>query len=207
MGLIATNKGGNFTLAPEGTHVAVCVSVIDLGLQRSEAFNNEQEKVHIAWEIAGEKTDDGKPLLVSKRYTSSTNEKAALRKDLESWRGKAFSKAEIESFDIRTILGVPCLLNIVHKTNGDKTYANVKGVMALPKGTAKPKADTKPVSFDLNNWDQIVYESLPDFLKKAIDGRIKSPVPAAANADDAGGSITDKDIPFSPWPWDGGGCP
>ena len=41
---------------------------------------------------------DGKPFLVRRRYTASLHEKSALRKDLESWRGRAFTNVELDGF-------------------------------------------------------------------------------------------------------------
>jgi hypothetical protein len=136
--IIATaGDSKSFTPAPEGTHQAICVDVIDHGL-KPNAFKPGamQHKVAIAWQI-DERRDDGKRFLVYKRYTLSLNEKATLRKDLESWRGKAFTRDEENGFDVETIIGVNCLVNVQHNQSGDKTYANVSAVLALPKGMPK----------------------------------------------------------------------
>lgn len=79
-----------FELAPAGTHIAVCYRVIDLGTQET-TFKGEvkhQHKILISWEIPDEKMKDGRPFTIGKRYTWSMSEKANLRNDLESWRGK-----------------------------------------------------------------------------------------------------------------------
>ena len=64
----------------------------------------------IQWE-----TKDG---LIAKEYTVSLNEKANLRKDLESWRGKEIQPTELEGFDMTNLLGVQCTLQIMHNDNG-----------------------------------------------------------------------------------------
>ena len=101
MPIIAT--GGDtktFTPAPEGTHQAVCVDILDKGMLPNKFREGAlQRKIDIAWEIT-ETRDDGKRFVVYKRYTLSLNEKANLRHDLESWRGKAFSFDELAGFEI-----------------------------------------------------------------------------------------------------------
>lgn len=137
MPIIAKANGTNFTPAPEGTHSGVCVDVIDLGMLEV-SYNNKtksQHKIKIVWQIDEDRQDDGKPFQVSKRYTLSLHEKAGLRKDLESWRGRAFTDAELDGFDVENVLDVPCMLNIIHAPGREGgVFANVAGVMKLPKG-------------------------------------------------------------------------
>lgn len=140
MPIIATaGESKNYTPAPEGTHQGVAVDVIDLG-RMPDAFNpgKTKHKVNIVWQI-NETRDDGKRHQLYKRYTLSLNEKATLRHDLESWRGRAFTPAEEAGFDVETIIGANCLLNVQHKksADGQRTYANVIAVMPLLKGMPK----------------------------------------------------------------------
>ena len=140
MAIIATAGGGNgndFEPAPAGTYRAVCVDVIDKGIVEVtyQGKTRRQHKVSVAWQI-DEKRDDGKPYLVFKRYTLSLNEKATLRKDLESWRGKPFTRDEEMGFDVEAVIGANCLLNIAHRPVADKVYANVQSVNPLMKGMA-----------------------------------------------------------------------
>lgn len=123
-----------FAPAPEGVHQAVCVDVIDKGILDVtwQGVTKKQHKIDVAWQI-NEARDDGKPFLVFKRYTLSLGEKANLRKDLESWRGKKFTTEEELGFDVEKLIGANCQINIQH-SNG---YANVVAVMPLAKGMAK----------------------------------------------------------------------
>jgi hypothetical protein len=140
MPIIATvgSDSQTFTPAPAGVHQAVCVDIVDLGIVEVtwQGKTKQQHKINIAWQI-DEPRDDVKPYLVFKRYTLSLSEKATLRKDLESWRGKKFTRDEEMGFDVETVLGANCLLNIQHNTVGDKTYANVVSIMPLVKGMPK----------------------------------------------------------------------
>lgn len=139
MPIIATaGDSKSFTPAPAGVHQAVCVDVIDKGLLEVTygGKTKQQHKVSLAWQI-DELRDDGKRFLVYKRYTLSLNEKATLRKDLESWRGRAFNRDEEMGFDVESVIGANCLLNVQHNVKPDATYANVVAVMPLAKGMQK----------------------------------------------------------------------
>ena len=138
MAIIAKSSGGNFNPAPAGAWSSVCCDVVDLGILKVSygGKEKEQHKVRLSWQIE-EEMQDGKPFLVSKRYTLSLHEKAALRKDLESWRGRAFTDEELKGFDLEVLIGVPCMLSVVQvksPTTGD-TYANIAAIMKLPKST------------------------------------------------------------------------
>jgi hypothetical protein len=142
MGIIAkaTGDGQSFDPAPAGVHQAVCVDVIDKGLQDVPGFNGGPAKkkhmISIAWQI-NERRQDGKRFVIYRRYALSLNEKASLRKDLESWRGRPFTHDEEMGFDLDNLLGVNCLLNVQHTARDGRTYANVSSVMPLMRGMAK----------------------------------------------------------------------
>jgi glutamate mutase epsilon subunit len=98
-------------------------------------------------------------------------EKANLRKILTSWRGKAFTEEEARAFDITKLLGATCMLNIVHKPgtkDPTKVYEEIASVSTLPKGLTCPPAVNKILRLEYDKWDQGVYDSLPDFIKKKI---------------------------------------
>ena len=156
-----------------GTYPAVCSAIIDIGEQYSEKFDKATHKVILQWEIPSEtiETEEGQKTRVqSETFTLSLNEKAALRKVLESWRGKQFTDEELKRFDLRNILGVGCLITIIHKDspNGN-TYANVSSVSKLPKGFPAPAGTIIPWSFDLDDPDAIEkLAELPEWLQKRI---------------------------------------
>lgn len=142
MALVAKETGGNFVPAPAGVHQAVCVDCIDLGLVPSGFYKNEDgtpktsHKCYLVWEL-DEEMPDGKRYTARRRYTVSLNEKATLRKDLESWRGRAFTPEELKGFDVEAVIGANCNVNVIHEVRDGKTYANVTAVMALHKTQKK----------------------------------------------------------------------
>lgn len=167
--IASAGESKSFTPAPQGVHQAVCVDCIDKGwLEVTYAGKTKkQHKVTVAWQI-DEKRDDGKRFVVFKRYTLSLNEKATLRKDLESWRGKPFTDLELDGFDVENVIGVNALINVQHKAVADRTYANVVAVMPLHKGMPKIAAvdyvreqDRKPEDATDTNEGPLTVEDIP----------------------------------------------
>lgn len=164
---VSSSGGGDYKQLPAGTHLARCVRIIDLGTQTStyKGETKTRRQLMFTWEIPGELMDDGRPFTASKFYTASLSEKANLRKDLESWRGKAFAESDLVGFDLTKILNAVCMLSIVEGDNG-KTKVN--GVMAAPKGTSLPLATNEVYSFDLDVWDQDGFNKLSDGVKRMV---------------------------------------
>ena len=156
--------GGDFQKAPEGTHLARCYRFIDLGTQYNEKWNSHQRKVQITWELPEELMEDGRPFIVSAQYTASLSEKAYLRRDLEAWRGRKFTDEERAGFELDSVLGATCMLNIVH--NDD--YANVQGIVAMPKGMTCPEQVNKSQRFNIEDPDMELFETFSDKMKEKI---------------------------------------
>lgn len=129
MSLIA-KKSGNFEPPPEGVWPAICVDVVDLGMVNGQF--GEKHKARIVWEIS-EQMKDGRPYLASKMYTVSLHEKSALHKDLKSWRGKAFTKQELEGFDVEKVIGCPAQLVITQEEKDGIVYGNVTAILRAAK--------------------------------------------------------------------------
>lgn len=195
--------GGDFTPCPAGTHFAICNMVIDLGWQVNnfEGKETTQRKVFLRWEIPDELMESGQPFTIGRQYTLSLSSKSTLRKVLEAWRGKAFTKEELAGFDIVNLAGKCCQLQVIH-TEGDKVYANVSAVMGLGKGDKERAKDIKPanpvVVYSALEHDKRVYEDLPEWLRKKLDNAVAEPnkgkAPAAATPVDD--SFDDDSIPF-----------
>lgn len=216
--------GGDFTPPPAGTFPAICYRVIDLGTQQT-TYNGQtkrQHKVLLSWELKDEDavTEDGQPMTIHQRYTWSTHEKAALRQHLESWRGKAFSEADFGpgGFDIKNVLGVGCLLGIVHAEKNDRTFANISSVSKIPKGMEPPSGPVNEKLFlwlEPDKFDREVLAKLSDSLQDTIkfspeyqelmkmNGSAQEPYEAYADADNgqhpfAPGNEPNDPIPFAP---------
>lgn len=166
---IFAKAGPTFTPAPAGLHQGVCVDVVDLGvLEVTYAGQTKrQHKIRLAWQI--EETDDaGKRFIVGKRYTCSLHEKSALRKDLESWRGRAFSFDELAGFDLEKLLGANAQINIQHATKDGSTYANVVGIVPLGKGMTRMDAKGYVRAKDREPSDEQATEETPQLTDDDI---------------------------------------
>jgi len=165
-----------FKIAPAGSWLGRLYRVIDLGTQKSEYMGQVKmlRKVKFFWELHGDelKTDDGKPLIQTRNYTLSLGDKASLRKDLESWRGKSFTDDELRGFDLRNLLDKWCMVTVQHRTaNNGNTYADAVAITPVPAIVQKagmPQGVNPCVLFDLQKFDQEVFDSLSQGLKDQI---------------------------------------
>jgi hypothetical protein len=100
------------------------------------------------------------------------HEKSGLRRDLQTWRGVAFKETDFGpgGFDIRKIVGQPCLISITHKEKPDGVRSEVAGVMKLPKGTHVEPIVNPPtfVWLDKDDFSQPDFDRLSDKLKATV---------------------------------------
>ncbi len=205
----AKGEGGDYAVCPPGNHPAVLVAMIDLGTQE-EAYQGQSRKVRqvfLVWELTAEKAPGSAfNFVLGKAYTLSFHEKAGLRQMAEKWRGKPYpEEAEI---DYGAMVGKTCLLSVVNKQSANnRTYAQVAGVSAVPKGLAVPNPMHKPFTWEIGtntpaelpDWlPYCIGEKVPDVIKRAPESSGQQP---AANGQptvgDAPQSDADEaDIPF-----------
>jgi hypothetical protein len=168
MPLIVKGTDGEFTPAPPGLHQAVCVDVVDLGMVDGKYGPKRQAK--IVWQLKT-RNEKNERFQVRATYTQSLHEKARLRHDLESWRGRPFTREEIRGFDLETVIGANCQIQVAHRVSAKgRTYANAQAIVPLAKGMEK----LQPENYEREPW--------PD-PEDIIEG---SPVdePAPLEADD-----------------------
>jgi len=184
MALIAKDSGGgNFTPVPPGMHLARCYRIVDLGTQKSEYLGTVKHlpKVMIQFEVHGEDdsgkplvTSKGEPLSISKNFTLSLAEKATLRSDLKNWRGRDFTKEELDGFELKNVLGAWAMIS-VSKTvgNNGKEYTNIANINPVPKqikAAGLPEAANKASIFSIEEPDMELFETFSDNLKQKIMG-------------------------------------
>ena len=198
---VKENQGGGYPPIEAGSYRAICYSIVVLGTTYNEVFDNVQKKIMFTWELPDERIEvDGedKPRAISATYTLSLNEKANLRKTLESWRGKQFTAEELRGFDITKVLGAPCMISTTTGTNTlGKQYAKVTGVSRLPKGMEVPKDTENPkVVFDIPNDACPLedMEKLPNFVQERI--KQSEEYKRRTTSDDDFIVANDEDLPF-----------
>ena len=184
---------GDYAPVPAGNHVARIYSIIHIGttLEDTPWGAKERNKVRITWELPNEtkvfKEENGpQPFSISGTYTLNWGEKANLRKLVEGMLGTALYTEEVETFDLETLIGSTCLLNVAHNQKDGKTYANIVSAAPLPKGMTAPDAINTPFILNYNDkWSPVEFEKLPEFLrdqmKKTDEYKAKNPLEDSTN--------------------------
>ena len=207
MAINATNTSAPRELIPAGNYIARCYKMLHIGtnLETIDGKTQLMNKVRIGWELPTETKvfDEAKgeqPLVIDQEYTLSMNEKSNLRKMLASWRGKDFSTEQANSFDITQLIGVPCMLNIIHKPSkqGDKMYQNIGSVSPMPKGVPCPEQVNKTQILQYDNFDEALFNSLPDFIKNKVVTSVEYKAMTLPNSTEMNHSHEDAndDLPF-----------
>jgi len=217
MALIAKESGGGgeFTPVPQGMHLARCYRVIDLGTQDSTYLGTVKKlaKVMLQFEVHGEDdagkaivTAKGEPMSISKNFTLSLAEKATLRKDLQTWRGREFTEDELRGFELKNVLGAWAMVSVIKAAGSNgKDYTNIAAIMSVPPAIKKagmPQGHNDLKLFSIDEPDMTLFDSFSNGLKEKIQ---KSPewqarggtsAPAPAKAPSSGFDDMDDDIPF-----------
>ena len=191
------SKGSDFEPVPAGTHLARCVSVVDMGLQ--ETRFGRKDKVYLGFEVPGVrvkwKKDDQEhegPALIGSTYTNSIHPKSILGQHLEAWRGKAFTDEERQGFDLFTLLNVPCMISVTHNTSGDKVYANINGIMKPMAGTEVPPAETPVIGYTPGDAEKIGnLDKLPNWLQEKCKAGHGAAADSLGAAQHVSGMMTD----------------
>ena len=63
-------------------------------------------------------------------------------------------------------VGRACQLNVVLNDTGE--YANVDSVIPLPKGMPAPTAQTAPILWNMDEWDDDKFAALPEWVQEKI---------------------------------------
>lgn len=211
MAINATSNGTKRELIPAGNYIARCYEMIEIGTVNEVIMGTAKQlhKVRITWELPTElrvfnEEKGEQPLVISKEYTLSMHEKSNLRKMLASWRGKDFTEEEAKSFDITVLVGIPCMLNIIHKpkkTDPSSIFEEIGSISAMPKGMRPPAPINKNFVLSYDNFSEEKFAGLPDFIKNKMVGSLeyaalKTPNSKQMNQAEDLNSDTDNDLPF-----------
>jgi len=174
MAIIAKNNGGNFEPVPAGLHVARCVDMYHIGTVEDtwKGEVKQMNKVLLTFELPDvmhvfDKDKGEEARKISKEFTLSMSPKANLRKDLESWRGAKFSDTDAKEFDVTKLLGMPCMLNVIHAESGGNTYANISVITPPAKSTVVPEQIYESLEFNYDNAKE-TFEKCPTWVQKKI---------------------------------------
>jgi hypothetical protein len=181
MGLTAkADEGSSFIPVPPGMHLARCYRIIDLGTQESTYMGNVKHvpRVLFQFEVHSEDADgkalvtsNGEPMTVSKTFTLSLAEKATMRRDLQTWRGKEFTKEELRGFELKNVLGQWAMITVAENESNGKTYTNIANINPVPatiKKNGLPDGKNDLKLFSIDDADLSLFETFSDYLKDRI---------------------------------------
>jgi len=208
MAIIATTTSTQRELIPAGNYIARCYQMIEIGTVNEIIMSEQKQlkKVRIGWELPTElkffnEEKGEQPCVISKEFTLSMHEKSTLRSVLKSWRGKDFTDEEAKSFDITKLLGIPCMINIIHKhgkSDPSKIYQEISSVTSIPKSLNVPAQINKTFVLSYDSFDEDLFSALPDFIKDKMKGSLEYTELTQPNSINMSNEFlsTEDDLPF-----------
>jgi hypothetical protein len=112
-------------------------------------------------------------MTISKNFTLSLAEKATLRKDLQTWRGREFTAEELRGFSIDNVLGAWAMIAVTKAMgNNGKEYTNIANINSVPKAMKAnlPDGFNKCVAFYIETPDLELFETFSESLRAKIEG-------------------------------------
>jgi len=143
----AKDSGTGFAPHSEGQFAMICVDVVDLGTN-VEVFPGQEPrevpKIALVFASGERQTEvaESELTLVTAEMTNSANEKANLRKFLESWRGRSYQPEQVEAgLPLTKLHGKFALVSIEHvTTRKGRKFARIKSISPLPEQIKPPDA-------------------------------------------------------------------
>lgn len=158
-----SNDLSDYVLCPAGTMTATVIAVAFCG-RHPQVWQGEErikELIGFQYEVS-ETGPDGRPLSILETMPFSNHEKSRCYARLAAlWGGTPPAGSSFKSLP-----GKSCILSVAHVVKGDKTWANIIQVGAIPKGLSGPAPSVQPLYYDLlDPADSCPFESLPRRFK------------------------------------------
>lgn len=168
-----------------GKHLAILYSVVDLWTHQQTNVHGTKDvrKVQLSRELPNVmhefKPGDGeKPATVRRKYTLSMYKKAELRALVDNILWVELKDIQAKDFDLSNLLGVMCQLQLVHDSYEGNNYVKPTNYISLSDEEKESYVSkwvqqfNTSVLFSMDEYDQVVFDSLPQFIKDVI---IESP--------------------------------
>ena len=151
MGFRFRKGGGERELPDEGNALAVCVDIVDLGLQVGKYGAKAKVQFIFAVEQVLQAGDyAGQNMLLFASFGNTTSTQGRLRPFLDSWAGEPLTDDELDALDTDDLLGRPAEITIEHSESDGSTFANIAAIVPGPEEDA-------------------------DWMKAAVDGYVRPP--------------------------------
>ena len=172
---------GNFVPHPDGIFPAICIDVVDLGMQ-AVTYENGSKSVHkikLVFETE-ERLADGTACTVSKNFTASLHKKAKLSEFLGKWRGQPVVTGE--KIDLEALKGKCATLVVSHQVSTQgRPYASIDAITKTTKAIVA-SGQHDPIK---------MRETIAAYQAKQTQ-----PAPPPAPAPAPASKIHDDDVPF-----------
>ena len=190
------SENRTFKPVPAGTHLGRLYRVVDIGTQQGEWEGKitHQRKLIFYFELFGEDDtgapltkDDGRPLIITKYYNATLDQRSTFRKDLQNWLKIDFDNFEEgERFQIKDILGKYAMVSVIQQTKKNKEIkSKLESLAAVPTMIMKsglPEGVNDIFLFDLEKFDSDKFNSLSESIRTIISASPEYRKAAQGNA-------------------------
>jgi hypothetical protein len=157
-------SGGSFDQCPSGNWSGMLATLVDLGTHWDSYKDQAEKKVRkiaLVFEVEAEKEGKAQRFYIGGEFSLGYNDagnglimgkKSRLRAMMEGWAGKSYGDGEVPDFT--RALGRPCIVNVKHEANGDKTYARLDSVTKPVAGMKVIEPTRKPFAFRADSRDE-----------------------------------------------------
>lgn len=174
-------------LPEAGLYPARLVWLIDLGTMDEPDFNDPSQmkakhQILLGFELSGDKMKDGRPFMVSERFTVTNgkymdetgkpkayvSKSSKLRELLESWKGWD-EKTSSNLGNLAVQVGTEAFINVSIKASlkdPAKKYTKMGAVMPLPKGMKVDPQTNPNLVYAIGGEG---FDLLPDYIKKRVE--------------------------------------
>jgi len=169
-------EGGNDRqLPPAGTHRAVLYKLINLGTLTTEykGQKKKQHKIRLFWELSDKMVEyekDGEkikaPFSVGGKFTFSLGDQSHLYPIVTGMIGQGLTEDERWNFDIESLLGMSCLVSVVHdKTQDGISFAKIASTSPLIEGMDAPTQVNPTTILDVRKLTKEEIDELREYIK------------------------------------------
>lgn len=157
-------------LVESGSYLAVCVGVLAIGEQYVDrsAFGGKsgyERQLTFVFELPTEIGEDGKPKQLNKDVNATSALTGSLYAILKAWNARDYNREQLEQADLSEQLGKPCQITVSVSESG---YSRISGITAIPKGIPAPESITPIMLFNVEDWDDAVFNALPEWAQNKI---------------------------------------
>ena len=195
-------------LPEPGLYPARLVWLIDLGTIDEPSYDDPtvmkaKHQILLGFELSGDKMSDGRPFMVSERFTVTNgkwgpyvSKSSKLREVLKSWKGWD-EKISSKLGNLAMQVGSECAVNVLVETSKKdpaKKYTKLASVLALPKGMKVDPQTNPNLVYAIGGEG---FDGLAEYLKKRIEASYEyqnKPLPNKVLPNQQ--TPADADIPF-----------